>query len=167
MHGVSSKNVGLSLQEAYSVAIGQYCFARPTLSASQFSPHYCNNFLISPIHGVKTHFEKWFVRLSAGRSASRILLRSENSFNSLSPGQTRPIKIPLIGGGPHWNHRSLCISNIFRQLILPCLLSGRRENMRTVRGARGPLSCHGQSSGPIRRYGGTLALLTPTTWEQN
>lgn len=26
--------------------------------------------------------------------------------------------------------------------------------MRTVSGARGPLNCHGQSSGPIRRYGG-------------
>lgn len=26
--------------------------------------------------------------------------------------------------------------------------------MRTVSGAQGPLNCHGQSSGPIRRYGG-------------
>lgn len=26
--------------------------------------------------------------------------------------------------------------------------------MRTVSGAQGPLNCHGQSSGPIRSYGG-------------
>lgn len=26
--------------------------------------------------------------------------------------------------------------------------------MGSVCGARGPLNCHGQSSGPIRRYGG-------------
>lgn len=28
--------------------------------------------------------------------------------------------------------------------------------MSGFNGARGPLNCHGQSSGPIRRYGGTL-----------
>lgn len=104
-------------------------------------------------------------QLAAAPRQNPITLKKR--LNLRSPAQMRPIKIPLIGGGPLWNHRSLCISNISRQLILSCLLSGRRENMRAVSGARGPLNCHGQSSRPIRRYGGALAFLTPTTWEQN
>lgn len=115
------------------------------------------------MYDVKTHYKNVIcVSLSgAQHPANPVTLR--NSFNLLSSGQMRPIKIQLIGGRPPRNHRSFRISNIFRQLILSCLLSGRRENMRTVSGAQGPLNCHGQSSGPIRRYGGTLAVLTPTT----
>lgn len=85
-------------------------------------------------------------------------------FNLRGLGQTRPIKIPLIvgGGGSVGRGRGVGLWSIplhlqyfFRQLIA-CLLSGCKENMRGDNGARGPLSCHGQSSGPIRKYGGTL-----------
>lgn len=88
-------------------------------------------------------------------SARKIPLRTKCAFNLPSLDQMRPIKTWLIADVPLGkiiDPSAFPISS--DNLFARCLLSGLRENMRTVSGAQGPLSRHGQSSGPIRRYGG-------------
>lgn len=59
-----------------------------------------------------------------------------------------------------------CISNISWQLI-SCLLSGCRENLRGVNGARGPLSCHGQSSKSYQEIWGRTVVFWQQPLENN